>query len=108
MNHVHACSIDIEQTLDVDLGFAGNGDDCVGHFECRFLDPEREIVTAGKLFALPGSERFQRMSRDDERDSVIQFREDSAEMTVPGVTMHEIGVDIRGVEIDAAPHRAES
>ena len=47
------------------------------------------------------------MSRDDERDSVIQFREDSAEMTVPGVTMHQIGVDVRGVEIDIAAKRPE-
>ena len=48
------------------------------------------------------------MSRDDERDSVIQFREDSAEMAVPGVTMHQIGIDVRCGEIDAAPHRAKS
>ena len=48
------------------------------------------------------------MSRDDERDSVIQFREDSAEMAVPGVAMHQIRINVRGVEIDAPPHRTKS
>ena len=28
-------------------------------------------------------------------------------MTVPCVTMHEVGVDVHGVEIGATPHRAE-
>ena len=29
-------------------------------------------------------------------------------MAVPGVTMHQIGIDVHGVEIRATPHRAES
>jgi hypothetical protein len=45
--------------------------------------------------------------RDHERDSVIQFRENAAEMAVPSVTMHQSGVDVGGVEIDAASERTE-
>ena len=48
------------------------------------------------------------MNRDDERNSVIRFGDDAAEMTVPSVTMHNIGVDVRSIEIDAAPKRAEN
>ena len=29
-------------------------------------------------------------------------------MAVPGVTMHEVGIDVHGVEIRATAHRAES
>src|ERR1700737_5016815 len=48
------------------------------------------------------------MRSDDERDSVIQFRQNAAEMAVPGVTMNEIGVDVSCIEINAPSHRAES
>ena len=47
------------------------------------------------------------MDRDDERNAVVQLREDAAEMAVPSVTMHEVGIDVRGVEIGAALDRAE-
>src|SRR5437016_11741506 len=48
------------------------------------------------------------MNGDDERNSVIQFGDDAAEMAVPSVTMHDIGIDVRGIEIDAATKRAEN
>src|ERR1700681_1586393 len=94
VNDLHTLWIDIEQALDVALGFGGDGDDGVRHFERGLFDPERKIVTTGELFALPWPQRFERVRRDYERNSVIQFRKDAAEMAVPGVTMNEIGVDV--------------
>src|SRR5207248_3402696 len=37
-----------------------------------------------------------------------QFRNDPAEMAVPGVTMNQFGVDVHAVEIDAATKRAKN
>ena len=48
------------------------------------------------------------MDRDDERNPVIQFRENAAEMAVPGVTMDKIGIDVGRVEIDAASDSAKN
>ena len=47
------------------------------------------------------------MHGDHERHAVIQLREDAAEMAVPSVAMHDVGVDVRGVEIEsnAGPRR---
>jgi hypothetical protein len=48
------------------------------------------------------------MDRDHKRNSVILFGENPAEMAVPSVAMDDIGIDVRRVEIGAAPHRTES
>ena len=44
----------------------------------------------------------------NERNSVVLVSQYPAEMSVPGVAMHNVGVDIGSVEINASPHRAES
>src|SRR5262249_17296393 len=108
VNHVDAFRIDIKQPLDVASGFAGDGDDRVRHFECGFLDPEGKIVAAGELLALPRPQRFQRVGRDDEWNAVVLFGQNSPEMTVPSVTMNEIGVDVRGVECEITLNGAEN
>src|SRR5205807_4607427 len=48
------------------------------------------------------------MNGDDERNSIIQFGDDAAEMAVPSVTMHNIGVDVRSTEIDATTKCAKN
>jgi hypothetical protein len=48
------------------------------------------------------------MDRDDKGKSVILFCENSAKVTVPRVTMNEVGIDVCGIEIDAPLHGAES
>src|SRR5438093_4218784 len=48
------------------------------------------------------------MDRNDKRDAVILFRQNPAKMSVPRVTMHQVGIDVCGVEIDAPLHGAES
>src|SRR5437868_5309261 len=106
--HFPAAGIDSNKPLDAGFGFAGASEDPTCHFERRFFNPERKIVAAGELFALPRPERFERVCRDDEWNPVIQSRESSAEMAVPGVTMNEIGVDVGSVEIDAAAKCAEN
>ena len=108
MNHAHVVWIDLEQALDVAFGFAGDSDDCIRHFQSSFLNPQTEIVTAAELLTFPWPQWFQRVNRDDKRNSVIQFRQNAAEMTVPGVTMHQIGIDVGRVEIGAATDCAES
>ena len=47
------------------------------------------------------------MHRNDERDAVVLSRQNPAEMGVPRMAMHDIGVDVRCVEIGAAAHCAE-
>src|SRR5207248_7816291 len=99
VDHVHACGIHIKQSLDVTFGLARNSNDRVRHFQRSLLNPKREIVTAGELFAFPGSKRLERVNCDHERNSVILFRQDPAEMTVPRVTMRKVGVDVCSVEV---------
>src|SRR5689334_5073137 len=48
------------------------------------------------------------MNRNYKRQTVILFCQDSAEVAVPRVTMHEVGVDVHGVEIRTASNRAKS
>ena len=108
MNDLDARRIDIEQALDVALGFARNSDDRVRHFERGLLNPERKIVPAGKLLAFPWPQWFQRMNRDDQWNAIILLRQDSAEMTVPSMAMHNIGIDVRRVEIGAASDGTKS
>src|SRR5207302_866578 len=88
--------------------FSRNCDDRICHFQRSFFHPNREIVTAGELLTFPRPEWFERVRRDHERNSVIQFGDNAAEMAVPSVTMHKIGIDVGGVEIDAAAERAKN
>lgn len=48
------------------------------------------------------------MDRDNKGNSVILFGQNSAKVTVPSVTMDEVGIDVRRIEIDAAPYGAEN
>src|SRR5438034_426738 len=48
------------------------------------------------------------MDRNDKRNAVILFRQNPAKMAVPRVTMHQVGIDVCGVEINATAHCAES
>src|SRR5438309_1879733 len=48
------------------------------------------------------------MDRDHERNSVIHLGEDPAEMAVPRIAMHEIGVDVCEIESVASRHRTEN
>src|SRR6476660_3159223 len=48
------------------------------------------------------------MNRNDKRNAIILFSQNSAKMSVPRVTMHQVGIDVCGVEIEASPHRPES
>ena len=47
------------------------------------------------------------MDRDDKGNSVILFGQNPAKVTVPGVTMDEIGIDVCSIEIGAPSHGAE-
>src|SRR5438876_4244479 len=47
------------------------------------------------------------MHRNDERDAVVLSRQNPAEMGVPRMAMHDIGIDVRCVETVAAAHCAE-
>jgi hypothetical protein len=47
------------------------------------------------------------MDRDDKGNSVILFGQNPAKVTVPGVTMDEIGIDVCSIEIGTPSHGAE-
>src|SRR5436853_3642307 len=44
------------------------------------------------------------MDRNDKGNSVIFLRQNAAEMSVPRVTVNEVAIDVRGVEIGTTPH----
>src|SRR2546425_8885496 len=48
------------------------------------------------------------MDRNDKRNAVILFRQNPAKMSVPSMTMHQVGIDVWGFEINATAHCAES
>src|SRR5690349_4487562 len=48
------------------------------------------------------------MDSNNKRDSVVLVGQYSAEMSVPGVAMHNVGIDVDRVEINASPHSSES
>src|SRR2546423_1803389 len=48
------------------------------------------------------------MYRYDKRDAIILFCQNSAKMSIPRVTMHQVGINVCGVEIEASPYRPES
>src|SRR5437773_11370532 len=48
------------------------------------------------------------MNGDDKRNAVILSRENPAPMRIPGVTVHDLGIDASGIKIDAASYCAES
>ena len=48
------------------------------------------------------------MGRDQKRNPVIQFGQNPAEVAVPCVAMHQIGIDVGSVEVDVALKRAEN
>src|ERR1700730_17554851 len=102
MDDVQSRRIDIKQALDISLGVTRHGNYSIGHFQCSLLDPDRKIVPTAELLPLPRPQRLEGVHGNDQRNAVIQFREDAAEMTVPSMTMREIGVDLGRIEISAA------
>src|SRR2546427_4181253 len=48
------------------------------------------------------------MDRNDKGNSIILFGQNPAEVSVPSVTMDEIGIDVGSVEVHAPSHCAES
>src|SRR6266704_6724054 len=48
------------------------------------------------------------MDRNNKREAIILFCQNSAKMSVPRVTMHQVGIDVCGVVIDASPYCPES
>ena len=107
MNHMDAVGFDFEEAFQVCFRLGGDGDDGIRPFQSGLLEPDRKVVAATELFPFPGPERFERVDRNHERDAVIYFRENPAEVAVPGVAVSEIGIDIRRIEIGAAPDRAK-
>ena len=47
------------------------------------------------------------MDGDDEGNAVVQLGEDAAEVGIPCVAMHDAGVDVGGIEIEATLEGAE-
>src|SRR5438093_7894746 len=47
------------------------------------------------------------MDRDDKKNSVILFGKNPAKVTVPSVTMDDVGIDVCSIEIGAPSHGAE-
>jgi hypothetical protein len=99
--------LDLEKPFQVRLRTLGDGDDRVCHFQSCLLQPDGKVVTAAQLFPFPGTQRLERVHRDDERQAVVQLRQDPAEMAVPSMAMDHVCSDLEGVEIDAALNRAE-
>ena len=48
------------------------------------------------------------MDCNNKRNPVIFFGQNPTKMSVSRVAMHQAGIDVSGVEIDASPHGAEN
>ena len=48
------------------------------------------------------------MDRNDKRDAIILFGQNPAKMGVPRMTVHQVGIDVGSVEVDASPHCSKS
>src|SRR5436189_1364178 len=48
------------------------------------------------------------MDGNDKRNSVSLLCENPAKVSIPSVTMDDIGIDVRSVEINTPPHGAEN
>ena len=49
----------VEETFHIRLRFARDRDDGICHFQRGLFEPNREVIAATELFALPGSERLE-------------------------------------------------
>ena len=107
VDDVEAGGVDLEKLLHIAAGAFGHSDDGVGHFEGGAFEPAGKIVAAAELFTFPRAERLERVDGDDEGNAVVQLGKDAAEVGIPRVAMHYAGIDIGGVEIQAALNSAK-
>jgi hypothetical protein len=104
---VQALRLDPEKPFQICLCPIRHRDDRVRHFQGRLFQPDGKIITTTELLALPWTQRFERMDRDDERLAIVQLRQNAAKMAVPRMAMHYVGRDALGVEIKTALNRSE-
>ena len=107
VDDVEAGGVDLEKLFHIAAGAFGDGDDGVCHFEGGALEPACEVVAAAELLAFPRAEWLERVDGDDEGNAVVQLGEDAAEVGIPGVAVHDTGIDAGGVEIEATLECAE-
>ena len=100
MDHTEALFADIEEGEDILLGLFRDGNHSISHLKSGLLNPEAEVITTSKLFALPGSERLEGVNRNDEGNTVVELRHDTAKVGVPRVAVDKVSTDPGAVEID--------
>ena len=105
MDDLDAVRLNVEETEHVLARVTRYRDDRVGHLEGGALDPGRDVVAATQLLALPGTQRLQGVDGDHERDTVGQPCKHPGEVRVPGVTVHDVGVDRVGHKADVTAQR---
>ena len=66
--------------------------DRVGRLERGALAERRQRVAAAELLGLPRAQRLERVHGGHVRDAVDELRQVAAEVRVPGVAVHEVGV----------------
>jgi len=107
MDDADSLFTDIEEGKDIAFGLLRNGDDSICHLKRGLFHPEAEIVASAELLTLPRAERFQRVNRDDKRNTVVQLGHDAAQVGVPRVAVDQIGGDPRPVKINATARGPE-
>ena len=105
VDDLDALGADVEKAQHVLAGVTGHRDHRIGHLESRALDPGRDVVPTTQLLALPGAKGFKRVDGDDEGAAVGQSGQDSGQMRVPGVAVHDVGADWVSHEADVAAER---
>src|SRR5438132_13298972 len=93
VNHGHLGSGNGISLLDVRLHIPGYGYDSVTREEAFPFHPQAHLVPGAELFPFPGPQGFERMDRGHELGSVDPFRHRSREIRVPGVRVHDRGID---------------
>ena len=93
VQHDHARGIDAEMREDVLAHLRGDRDDAARLLDGGRLGPGRHHVAAPELVLLPRAQRLHAVQRHHQRDIEELLHEEAAERRVPGMGVHDVGVD---------------
>ena len=102
---LHLVGVDGRETAQhVVAGLLRDGDHGVGLRDAVVLDPGAEVVGVAELFHLPGTQRLQRVGGQHERDAPQLLGHEAGELDVPGVAVHDAGIQVILGHRQAAVH----
>ena len=83
----------VEQAQHVGLGLVGDGDDGAGLLDRGALHPGAQVVGAAELLNLPRAQRLERVDGQHAGHAPELGGEDAGHVRIPGVAVHQVGVE---------------